>query len=101
MPMLEKARVETRQGFMTRLRSDVSGNTIAIMAAALIPLAALAGSGVDTARLYVVKVRLQQACDAGVLAGRKFMTDGSGTTLDDTATAQANAFFSNNFKSGW
>ena len=84
-----------------RLRNDVRGNTIAIMAAAMIPLAALAGSAIDVARLYVVKVRLQQACDAGALAGRKFMTSSNLTTLDKTATDQANAFFKNNFRLGW
>jgi len=88
-------------GLLTRLARDRRGNTLAMMAAFLIPLSALAGSAVDIGRLYVVKVRLQQACDAGVLAGRKFMTDGSGTTLDSTATTQANAFFANNFRTGW
>lgn len=90
-------------GFLTRLRRDQAGNTLAIMAAALIPLMAFSGCAIDGARLYVIKVRLQQACDAGVLAGRRFMTDASttSTTLDTTATAQANAFFKNNFRSGW
>jgi Flp pilus assembly protein TadG len=87
--------------FLGRLRSDVRGNTLAMMAIALIPMAALAGSGVDMARLYVVKVRLQQACDAGVLAGRKFMSTTSGTTLDSNAATQATTFFNNNFASGW
>jgi Flp pilus assembly protein TadG len=72
-----------------------------MMAIALIPICALVGSGIDTARLYVVKVRLQQACDAGVLAGRKAMTSSASTTLDATATAEANTFFNNNFNSGW
>ena len=58
---------------MGRLRRDVRGNTLAMMAIALIPISAMVGSGIDTARLYVVKVRLQQACDAGALAGRKAM----------------------------
>ncbi|HEX7849901.1 MAG TPA: TadE/TadG family type IV pilus assembly protein [Vicinamibacterales bacterium] len=87
--------------FLGRLRGDVRGNTLAMMAIALIPMAALAGSGVDMARLYVVKVRLQQACDAGVLAGRKFMVSSSSTTLDSNAAAQATTFFNNNFASGW
>ncbi len=72
-----------------------------MMAIALIPISALAGSAVDMGRLYVVKVRLQQACDAGVLAGRKFMTDSNSTQLDATAAARAKTFFTNNFKSGW
>jgi hypothetical protein len=73
------------------------------MAAMLLPLLAFAGCAIDVTRMYVVKSRLQQACDAGVLAGRRTMVDASvsNTTLDSTATAQANAFFNNNFSSGW
>jgi Flp pilus assembly protein TadG len=90
------------RGFLACLRRDVRANTLAIMAIALIPLSALAGSAIDVARVYVVKARLQQACDAGVLAGRKFMTpDDSVTTLDATAAAQAQTFFANNFHEGW
>lgn len=94
-------RGDAARGFLARLRRDRRGNTLAIAAAALIPLAGLAGSAVDMARLYVVKVRLQQACDAGVLAGRKFMIDSGASTLDANATAQAKEFFDNNFTSGW
>jgi Flp pilus assembly protein TadG len=65
---------------LTRLARDVRGNTLAIMAAALIPLAGLIGGGVDMSRLYLVKTRLQQSCDAGALAGRKAMGAGSWTT---------------------
>jgi len=86
---------------MGRLRRDVRGNTLAMMAIALIPISAMVGSGIDTARLYVVKVRLQQACDAGVLAGRKAMVSSDSPTLDSDATDQANASFRNNFKEGW
>ena len=89
------------QGTLARLRSDTGGNTLAIMAAALIPMAALVGSGVDTARTYVVKSRLQQACDAGVLAGRKSMQPSASTSLEAPAAEQANAFFDNNFERGW
>jgi len=88
-------------GVMRRLARDVAGNTLAIMAIALIPLTAMAGAGVDTARLYVVKARLQQACDAGALAGRKFMLDSGGSALDATATKQAQQFFANNFTTGY
>ena len=66
-------------GFLSRLGRNQAANTLAIMAFALIPLIAVAGSAMDMARLYYVKSRLQQACDAGALAGRKFMT---GQTLD-------------------
>jgi Flp pilus assembly protein TadG len=67
------------------------------MAAAVIPLAAMIGSGVDMSRTYMVKSRLQQACDAGALAGRRAMT---GTTLDSAASTQANNFFNFNFPTG-
>ncbi|MHA3839758.1 pilus assembly protein TadG-related protein [Sphingomonas aestuarii] len=89
------------RGTLRRLRSDTGGNTLAIMAAAMIPMAALVGSGVDTARTYVVKSRLQQACDAGVLAGRKAMQPSASTTLETVAAEQATAFFDNNFERGW
>lgn len=89
---------QSRPGFLQRLVQNVAGNTAAIMAAALLPLAGFTGAALDTARLYVVKVRLQQSCDAGALAGRKMMT---GTSLTDDNKAQAKVFFDNNFKSGW
>ena len=88
-----------QRGFLRALARDVRGNTLAMMAMFLIPLTGLVGGAVDISRLYVVKARLQQACDAGALAGRKSMTDTSATTpLDDTAKTQAQAFFGNNFK---
>ena len=62
--------------FLARLRRDKSGNTLAIAAAAFIPLVGIIGSGVDMSRLYIVKTRLQHACDAGALAGRKAMGSG-------------------------
>jgi Flp pilus assembly protein TadG len=95
-----RARKAQRAGFLMRLLRDRRGNTLALMAVALIPLSALAGSAVDMARLYVVKSRLQQACDAGVLAGRRFM-DVEAKTLDANATQQAKAFFNNNIEPGW
>jgi Flp pilus assembly protein TadG len=88
-------------GFMGALARDKAGNTLAMMAAFTIPLALLAGSAIDMSRLYVVKVRLQQACDAGVLAGRKVMTQNTGTTLETAPEAAAQSFFKNNFPTGW
>ncbi|NBC37890.1 hypothetical protein GTZ99_15145 [Novosphingobium sp. FSY-8] len=72
------------------------------MAGFMLLLVIFAGSAVDGTRLYMVQARLQQACDAGVLAGRRAMTDTAttNTTLDAAATAQANAFFANNFRTG-
>jgi Flp pilus assembly protein TadG len=96
-----KMQARAARGFLTSLARNTRGNTLAMLAAMLIPMSALAGSAIDVARVYVVKVRLQQACDAGVLAGRKFMLSTDGATLDANATTQANNFFTNNFRSGW
>jgi Flp pilus assembly protein TadG len=84
--------------FMARLRRDTSGNVIAIAAAALIPLAGLIGGGVDMSRMYLTKTRLQQACDAGALAGRKAMAAGSWTTGANSTAERAMEFFEANFE---
>jgi Flp pilus assembly protein TadG len=88
-------------GFLSRLAQDTAGNAFMIMGAFAIPLALLAGSAVDMSRAYLVKVRLQQACDAGVLAGRKVMTQTTGTALETAANDAAEAFFKNNFPNKW
>lgn len=101
MPDGNRATPRRARTLMASLRTDTSANTLAMMAIALIPLSALVGSGVDTARTYVVRTRLQQACDAGVLAGRKFMQISDSATLDTNAASRAQAFFNNNFTPGW
>lgn len=72
-----KASLKRRGGTLAR---DNSGNILIMVAAALIPLIGLVGSGVDIARAYMAQLRLQQACDAGVLAGRRAMAAGQWTT---------------------
>lgn len=79
------------------LARDVAGNTLAIVAAAIIPLAALVGSGIDMSRAYMAQARLQMACDAGALAGRRVM---SGSTVDSTVRTEALKFFRFNFPTG-
>ena len=64
-------RAEIRGGVLSRLAANRAGNTLPIVAAALAPLLALVGGGVDLGRSYLSEARLQQACDAGVLAARK------------------------------
>lgn len=80
-----------------QLARDTAGNTLAIMTASIIPLVGMVGGAVDMSRLYLVKSRLQQACDAGTLAARRTMTD---ATLDDDARTQATNFFNANFREG-
>lgn len=56
---------------LARVARDNRGNVLMIFAASLFPLLALIGSGIDMGRGYLAETRLQQACDAGVLAARK------------------------------
>jgi Flp pilus assembly protein TadG len=81
-------------GFLRRLARDTRGNTLAIIGAALVPLAGMIGSGVDMSRAYMAKTRLQSACDAAALAGRRVMQN---DTLDTTVTNEAVRFFNFNF----
>jgi Flp pilus assembly protein TadG len=83
--------------FLGRLRRDVRGNTLAIMAAAMIPLIAMIGSGIDTTRAYMAQNRFRQACDAGALAGRKLLV---GTTVSDAVRNEATKYFRFNFPLG-
>ena len=76
-----------------RLLRDVAGNTLVLMAVMLVPLSALAGSGIDMARIVIVRSRMQQACDAGALAGRRMM---DGTTYSREASLGADRFFDAN-----
>jgi Flp pilus assembly protein TadG len=84
-------------GFLNRLARDSRGNTLAIVGAALIPLTAMIGSGVDMSRAYMAKTRLQTACDAAALAGRRVMTDDTMTTA---VQAEAVRFLNFNFNQG-
>jgi len=87
--------------FLQRLAQSTSGNTLAIMAAAFFPLAGLIGGAVDMTRIYITKTRLQQACDAGALAGRKVMASGSWTTNGPSSSrGRAYEMFAANFQDG-
>src|ERR1044072_4624513 len=83
-----------RKSFLARLARDARGNTLAIVGAALVPLAGMIGSGVDMSRAYMAKSRLQSACDAAALAGRRVMQN---DTLNTAVTSEATRFFNFNF----
>lgn len=83
--------------FLSRLRADTRGNTLAIVGAALIPIAAMIGAGVDMSRAYMAKTRLQNACDAGALAARRVMKSDD---LNDTVKNTGKKFFNLNFPAG-
>ncbi|MFC3096453.1 Tad domain-containing protein [Alteraurantiacibacter palmitatis] len=88
------------QGAFARLRGDASGNVIVIAAAALFPLLALVGSGIDMGRGYLAQTRLQQACDAGTLAARKRLGTLAAVNgaVPDTVADTGQRFFNINFR---
>jgi Flp pilus assembly protein TadG len=94
--MSEKKKNAVRRSFLTRLRRDETGNTIAIMAAALIPTIGFIGGGVDMSRIYLTQTRLQAACDAGSLVGRKTMGVGTWAANTYAARTAANRMFDAN-----
>lgn len=77
-----------------RLLRDKRGNAMFLTAAAALPVIGLIGSGVDIGRAYMAQLRLQQACDAGVLAGRRAMAGG---TYSTAAQQEAQKMFAHNF----
>lgn len=89
-------------GLLARLWRDASGNTLGMIAAALVPVLAMVGGGIDMGRSYLSQTRLQQACDAGVLAARKKL----GSAVVSTGNVPAdvvdvgNRFFNVNFRDG-
>jgi len=87
---------------LVRLLRDRTGNTLAMIAAGLVPLLAMVGGGVDMGRSYLSQSRLQQACDAGVLAARKKLGSQvvvTGVIPADIATI-GNKFFNINYRNG-
>lgn len=78
-----------------RLAGDRSGAVVVLMAVAMVPLLALTGVAVDSARAYVVQSRLSRALDAAGLAG--------GQDYDDAARRDAaiRKYFDVNFPPGF
>ena len=79
-----------------RLLRDKRGNAMFLTAAAALPVIGLIGSGVDIGRAYMAQLRLQQACDAGVLAGRRAMAGGVYSTA---AQQEAQKMFAHKYSS--
>ncbi|MFL0356551.1 pilus assembly protein TadG-related protein [Erythrobacter sp. GH1-10] len=87
----------TQKTFWRRLATDPTANTIVISAAALVPLMAMVGGGVDASRYYMAESRLQAACDAGALAARRAMDQDTFASEHETI---ANNFFDQNYRDG-
>lgn len=71
-----------------------AGSVLPMAAGGMLVTAALVGGGVDMSRTYKVQSRLQAACDAGVLAGRRAVTTNG---FDTAAQATAQSYFNVNF----
>lgn len=83
---------------VTRLLAAIArcrqGNILPLSAMAIVAVAALIGGAVDISRGWRAQTRLQSACDAGVLAGRRAVASNG---FDATAQAQASNYFNANF----
>ncbi len=82
--------------FLRRFCLDSRGNTLALAAAAIFPIAAIIGSGLDMSRAYTAQSKLQNACDAAALAARRNM---AGSIFGDDDRAEGERFFDFNFPS--
>ncbi|MEO1170179.1 MAG: TadE/TadG family type IV pilus assembly protein [Pseudomonadota bacterium] len=80
--------------FLSRLRRDTRGNTLAMAAAALVPIAGMIGSGLDMSRAYMAQAKLQNACDAAALGARREM---AGSVFDSGVVDAGTEFFDFNF----
>ena len=98
--MTKQVEANRASGFMSRLLKNEEGNIVAILAAAVIPVIGLVGGGVDMSRIYLTQSRLQGACDAGALMGRKTMGVGTWAANSNNANTQALKMFDQNFPSG-
>jgi Flp pilus assembly protein TadG len=82
--------------FLRSLAKDSRGNALALAAAAIFPIAAMIGSGLDLSRAYTAQSKLQNACDAAALATRRSM---AGSIFSDDDRAEGERFFDFNFPS--
>ncbi len=73
---------------------DETGSLLPMAAVGFLVLAAVVGGGLDMSIAYKAENRLQAACDAGVLAGRRAVgTNG----FDEDVETEAAAYFANNY----
>ncbi|WP_397574660.1 TadE/TadG family type IV pilus assembly protein [Sphingorhabdus sp.] len=87
-------------GVMSRLLKNEEGNILLLFAVGVIPFFGLVGGGVDMSRIYLSQSRMQGACDAGALIGRKTMGLGTWAANNNAANTLAEKLFDQNFPSG-
>ena len=81
-------------GFLNALLADQKGNILPLAAGGIFLVLGMVGGAVDFGRAYKTQNRLQSACDAGVLAGRRAVANNG---FDAAAQAQAVRYFNVNF----
>jgi len=85
--------VRAKHPFGSLIRNQ-DGNVLPLAAAGTLVLMAMVGSGVDMSRSYRAHERLQSACDAAVLAGRRAVELNG---FDQAAKDRAIEYFNTNF----
>jgi Flp pilus assembly protein TadG len=85
------------RGFLRSLARDDGGNVLMLTAASVVVFLAMGGGALDASRMYLAKNRLQQACDAGVLAYRRSM---KGANYNNDTYNTAKAYFNANYTPG-
>ncbi|MGL5838975.1 MAG: Tad domain-containing protein [Sphingorhabdus sp.] len=98
--MAKKPEINRVTGVLSRLCKDQAGNTIAILAAAVLPAIGIIGGGVDMSRIFLTRTSLQAACDAGALMGRRVMGNGGWDANNSLAETRALQLFDTNFENG-
>ncbi|MEP3051713.1 MAG: vWA domain-containing protein [Erythrobacter sp.] len=93
------SRQSKKVGTLRRLLKDKTANTLALGAAAVLPLVGMIGGGLDMSRAYLVQSRMQQACDAAALAARKELSGDeiTGGVIPTEIEGIADDFFQANF----
>jgi len=83
------------RSFLGRLARDRAANVLALTAVFIPPILILVGGGIDMSRAYMAQTALQNACDAGVLAGRRAQAKSGQWT--STEQGKATRMFNFNF----
>jgi Flp pilus assembly protein TadG len=83
-------------------RKNQRGYAVIMTALTMLVSLPLVGLAVDVSTLYMIKTKLQQAVDAGALAGARALANGS-TVAQQAANAESTAtqFFNANFPTGF
>lgn len=76
---------------LSKLKNDIRGNTLLMVAAGSATLVGGAGLGVDTVQWYLWQRQLQQAVDSGALAGALNMNQGHDYSAAATSAVNSNA----------